>query len=294
MILIACSIISFTVLAELPLKSSLYMPVLSDGVPISLVQTEGTGGKEFEGEHELFDSGKLRSVKTAFLLSILLPGTGELYAGNYYKAGAFFATEVALWTFFIIYNDKGNDGEDAYRVFADAHWQFEYYYSWFRGFRDDSIYTEQLPVEIHISGSDTTYTPIKNHDYYEMIGKYDWFILGWEDLPNRDAIRDSTAPLGNATDILRILKKHELNSELRLEYMNMRKEANDYFTIAKYFLGAVLFNHVLSGFDAAWTAKRANDRLYEGFSFAPSIEAQVAMDSRGKPSPKIIINIAKF
>ena len=38
-----------------------------------------------------------KSVKKAVLFSAVLPGTGQLYAGNQSKAGIFFATEAALW-----------------------------------------------------------------------------------------------------------------------------------------------------------------------------------------------------
>jgi len=295
---------AFSSVAEIPLSGSLYMPVLQvEPVPI-LAQTE-EGGEFPGGEEELFDSGIHRDLKTAFLLSMALPGAGEFYAGNKIKAATFLALEAGVWTGFILYNKKGNDGEDDYRVFANEHWEYRYYYEWFHSFGDDSIYTEQLPVTIEVNSSDTTsqfsYTvndttfhADQDHDYYEMIGKYDWFLLGWEDLPNRDAIRESTLALSDVNDILGILKNHEYDSPLRLEYMDMRKQTNDYFEVSKYFIGAAIFNHLLSAFDAAWTAKRANDRVYEGFTLAPELEAQVGVDSRGKPVPKIVINLARF
>ncbi|MCK5832888.1 hypothetical protein KAH81_04360 [bacterium] len=270
-----------------PIQKMLYMPVLA--------QVEQSETEEFPtGDNELFDSGVHKNIKSSFLLSLAVPGAGEFYAGNPIKAGAFFAAEAALWTGVIIYNNKGNDGEQSYRDFADAHWEFDYYYDWFIGFGDATIYTEQLPVNMVIDGSDTTYTPDKTHDYYEMIGKYDWFVLGWEDLSNRDAIRDSSTMQSEVDKILGVLKAHEDDSNLRLEYMNMRKETNDYFTWSKYFIGAAIFNHFLSAFDAAWTAKRSNDKLYEGFTFAPHIEAQMGFTASGEPEPRIAINLANF
>jgi len=292
-------IISLPLIAGSPLSDFLYLPVLSQDNPIHSIQENESSEEEeqvfSDGESKLFDSGEHRSIRTGFLLSLGVPGAGELYAGNPLKAGIFLGLEAAAWSGVLIYNKKGNDGEENYREFADAHWQFDYYYDWFVFFGDDSIYTEQLPVEVVISGSDTTYIPDKNHDYYEMIGKYDWFILGWEDLPNRDAIRDSTKELPHdAEEILEVLKAHEDDSDLRLEYMNMRKQTNDYFTTSKYFVGAVILNHILSAFDAAWTAKRSNDKLYEGFTFSPDIDARFTVDRYGNPQPEIVLNIAKF
>ncbi|HHS51148.1 MAG TPA: hypothetical protein ENN07_08555 [candidate division Zixibacteria bacterium] len=280
-----------------PIAEMRHMPVLGNRNAPIYAQTEESADFP-SGEDELFDSGEHKSIKTSFLLSLALPGAGEFYAGNKIKAGAFLAAEIALWTGVIVYNNKGNDGEEAYRVFADAHWEFEYYHEWFRGFGNDSIYTEQLPVHEHIEivGDDTiyTYTPNKTHDYYEMIGKYDWFLLGWEDLPNRDAIRDSSAMFSDHSNILEVLKRHRDNSQLRLDYMNLRKETNDYFTYSKYFIGAAIFNHLLSAFDAAWTAKRANDRMYEGFTFAPKMEAHIVFSPQGELEPRIVVNLAKF
>ncbi len=279
------------VIAGGPLAETLYMPVLSS--PPIMAQAEGSSDFP-SGESELFDSGAHKNIKTSFILSLAVPGAGEFYSKSFIKAGAFFALEAALWTGVIVYNGKGNDGEDFYREFADAHWQYDYYYDWFRGFGDDSIYTEQLPVTMVVDGAETTYVPDKTHDYYEMIGKYDWFVLGWEDLPNRDAIRDSSAMQSEVDKILAILKLHENDSPLRLEYMKMRKETNDYFTWSKYFIGAAILNHILSAFDAAWTAKRSNDKLYEGFSFDPKIEAQIAISPGGEPEPRIALNLARF
>jgi len=299
-------ILSTVLFAGIPVSGSLYMPVLSEagGLPV-LTQTEEGGETEFPAEEdELFKSEDVKSVKTSFLLSLCVPGAGEFYAGSPIKGAAFLAVEAAAWTGFLILNGKGNDGEDAYRVFADEHWDFDYYYNWFVTFDKPDIYTEQLPVDtvVHISGSDTTleFIPDKNHDYYEMLGKYDWFVLGWEDCINRDLVRDSTIALGSteADVIIEALRGGQsdasFRSAWRLEYMNMRKDANDYFTQSKYMIGVAILNHILSAFDAAWTAKRSNDRLYEGFTFNPHFKADVVLDSEGKLSPRVALNLATF
>ncbi len=299
--------------AELPLTGALYMPVLADKDDIPLLaqsDEEATASEEIsESEDEIFKSEDVRSVKTSFLLSLAVPGAGELYAGSPIKAGVFVAAEAGFLAGYFIYYAKGKDGEDAYREFADEWWDFKFYYSWFHQFGDDSIYTEQLPVKFEVNASDTTskfcwttgettYYAHKNHDYYEMIGKYDWFVLGWNDVENREAIADSTISLTDDGDIVAVLRSGEADasfrSERRLEYMEMRKDANDQFTTAKYLIGALLLNHLLSAFDAAWTAKRSNDKLYEGFTFAPELDANVALDSRGKPQPSVALNIARF
>ncbi len=295
-----------------PLSGALYMPVLrgGDNIPV-YAQADDGGDSEFPvGGDELFRSEDLKSVKTSFLLSLVVPGAGELYAGNMIKAGTFLAIEAGVWTGYFIYQKNGDDGIKEYEAFADAHWDFDFYYDWFASFDEPDIYTEQLPVDttdtqMHIDtvSGDTTYTytfePIKNHDYYEMLGKYDWFVLGWNDFDNRDDVRDSTYLIEQtAAAIIEVLRGGQANafyrSQWRNDYMTMRKETNDYYDVAKYFIGAALLNHILSAFDAAWTAKRSNDKIYEGFTFNPKLETQVAIDSNGRPVPRLAFNIATF
>ncbi len=317
-ILLALITLILTCYATSPLQGSLYMPVLDPDEEIILLAQAEEGNEEapegdeqesFPGEQqeELFQSEKLRDLKTSFLLSLVVPGAGEFYAGNYIKAGTFFALEAGMWTGYFVFNKKGDDGIEEYEAFVDDHWDFEYYYNWFAYEIDSAdIYTEQLPVDtvditIDTVSGDTTYVfePNKNHDYYEMIGKYDWFVLGWNDFENRDAVRDSTLDVPRTQlDILNVLRGGQANaffrSEWRNQYMVMRKEANDQYTTAKYFIGAAIMNHILSAFDAAWTAKRSNDRIYEGFTFQPTLETNIALDSRGNPEPRLVLNLATF
>jgi len=294
-----------------PVTGTLYMPVLEQDELIPLLAQAEDEESFPGGGDELFRSEDLKSLKTSFLLSLAVPGAGEFYAGNYYKAGAFVAIEAGMWAGYIINQKNGNDGIVEYEAFADEHWDFDYYYNWFASFDEPDIYTEQLPVDtidtqMHIDTvGDTTYTytfePIKNHDYYEMLGKYDWFVLGWNDFDNRDDVRDSTySAEQTAKAIIEVLRGGPDNpnaffrSQWRNDYMVMRKETNDYYDVAKYFIGGAILNHILSAFDAAWTAKRSNDKVYEGFTFQPSLETDIAVDSKGNPEPQLVLNLARF
>lgn len=303
-VVIALAAIVLTTLANPPLSSSLYMPVFEPNEEILLLAQadEAPAEESFPGEQqdELFKSEEMRDVRTSFLLSLVLPGAGEYYAGSYIKAGTFLALEAGMWAGYFIFNKKGDDGIEEYEAFADEHWNFEYYIDWFANEIDSfDIYTEQLPIDTVISGGDTTYAPNKTHDYYEMIGKYDWFVLGWNDFDNRDAVRDSTLSVARTQgDILNVLRGGQANaffrSAWRNEYMVMRKEANDQYTTAKYFIGGAIMNHILSAFDAAWTAKRSNDRIYQGFTFQPSLKTDIVIDTHGNPEPRLVLNLATF
>jgi hypothetical protein len=87
---------------------------------------------------------KGKSLKRAFLYSLIIPGSGEFYANSRIKAIAFFGMDVALWGLYFNYHKKGKDKEKEYRNFADAHW-----------FKDD--YTQWLIDSLDITSDTTRY-----------------------------------------------------------------------------------------------------------------------------------------
>lgn len=239
---------------------------------------------------ELFSKSELVSAKRAFFQSLLLPGWGEFYAGSKVKSIAFFGTEIALWAGFAYFLNQYYVKTDEYQKFADQHWSETYWRVWYDSICSladtNDIGTEHLPSE-------------KTQQYYEMIGKYDWFSLGWDDIiykegGNREFLTQRTYEIAGSspgrpdTIFSRIVLffQDSAVSGNREKYMNMRKKANDQFTYAKYFVGVAIANHLLSAFDAAWTAKRHNDKYYEGFSGVQAVEvkARITMIDR-KPVP---------
>jgi hypothetical protein len=200
---------------------------------------------------------KGKSVKRAFVYSLIIPGAGEFYANSKIKAVLFFGMDVALWSLYFNYHKKGTNKEDEYRRFADQHW-----------IEDD--YREWLIDSLHIdSGSDqdsfwnkkeTRYDWLSHHlpnkkdqQYYEMIGKYDQFKFGWDDFPVPDT-----------------------NQALRNAYLNMRRDSNNLLNKAKYSVMFSLANHILSAFDAAIAVKKHN-RKGERFS---QIHLQMRLSER--------------
>ena len=63
-----------------------------------------------------------KSPVLAGIMSAILPGSGELYVGEYLKAAIFFAVEAALITTAVIYDNKGDDKTTEFQNFADEHW----------------------------------------------------------------------------------------------------------------------------------------------------------------------------
>jgi hypothetical protein len=55
------------------------------------------------------------------LMSLVVPGTGELYLGSPGRAAIFFVAEAAIWTSYAIFESQGNHRTDLYRQFASIH-----------------------------------------------------------------------------------------------------------------------------------------------------------------------------
>jgi hypothetical protein len=69
------------------------------------------------------DSVALIETRSAFkagAFSLLVPGAGQLYNGNYVKAAAFFAVEVAGWVVNAMWTQKGNNQTTYFQNYADG------------------------------------------------------------------------------------------------------------------------------------------------------------------------------
>lgn len=192
-----------------------------------------------------------RSPRRAFLYSLLIPGAGELYAGNKLKAAAFFAADVAAWGSFFMFHSKGNDKEDEFEAFADAHWIPADYWDAMESTRGIAEGEDGEYFPHHLPWDTITHTAIRNHEYYENVGKYDQFVWGWDD---RD-VSDTVALAGQPPEVAR---EPYVNSANRQTYVNMREDANKQFDRATVSAIVALSNHLISAFDAAWTAHRFN------------------------------------
>ena len=252
---------------------------------------QNSGNSAAAPEQEIFNSSDILSTRKAFLFSLAVPGAGELYAKSYMKMGIFLAAEAAFWGGYAYYMHRYSVKRDEFRRYADEHWIESVYREWY-----DSLCalkdTTELGIEI--------LPDEKNQQYYEMIGKYDWFTIGWDDIIARDdfdEIVDSTYGIAMVTqtsevhdEITKFLS--QFHSEHREIYMKMRKDANEQYNIAKYFVGAVIVNHLISAFDAAFTAKRHNDKIYQGFTGIQEIKIEPSVSIHNKyPTPTLTCSI---
>jgi len=182
---------------------------------------------------------KGKSVKKAFLYSLIVPGSGELYAGSKIKAALFFGLDVTLWALYFNYHGKGKDKEDEYRTFADSTWSETEYKWWlWEHLHIDSDTAQYWDPEKQEWTYLSHHLPDKKTDqYYEMIGKYEQFAWGWVDY-------DNTTNFSLYRDF----------------YLGVRRDANDLLNKATYSAMFSLANHILSAFDAAISVKRHNKK----------------------------------
>jgi hypothetical protein len=210
--------------------------------------------------------GDKKSPLLAGVLSFVIPGAGEIYAENYWKAGIFIALEAAVITTAIIYDKKGDKQTDSFQKYADENWSVKKYADWtIKNLQDSSsiIYNpsfnpgdfsvfnqngsinwselNRLERYVGLGYSHTLPLP-GDQQYYEMIGKYPQFTHGWNDANYDD------------TD-------YHILSPNYLFYSGERGKANDFYNVASKAVIGIYINHFLSVLDAVWTTVSYNKDL---------------------------------
>jgi hypothetical protein len=180
-----------------------------------------------------------KNIGRALLFSLLLPGTGQLYAGPWWRALPWVAIEAAGWGVFAIYQKKGNDKTNEFKDFANAHFDTARYWAQVRWILENNNnklpdnFTHELPSE-------------RTQQYYEMIGKYiEQFGFGWDDTTGDDP---TTFSFDGTTAHF-------------YYYADIRGEANNLFHTANVGMEVVLVNHILSPLEAAFLVRSHNRRV---------------------------------
>ncbi|HAB50977.1 MAG TPA: hypothetical protein DCE80_02145, partial [Ignavibacteriales bacterium] len=186
-----------------------------------------------------FQTNERKSPFLGGIMSLVVPGAGEIYAGEYWKAGIFIAIEAAMITTAIIYDKKGDDKTAEFENYANQNWSAKNYADWslkylkenidpsvdieyYRGivFNSDGSVNwsglnelERKLGKYQNVGYSHTLAPFGDQQYYEMIGKYPQFSHGWNDSIFKD------------TDY------HILSPNFK-SYSTMRGKANDLYNVA--------------------------------------------------------------
>ena len=136
---------------------------------------------------------------------------------------------------------------DEFEAFADLHWTEDEY--WNALSAESGI--DRLQMEALRAWERDQFShhlpEQKNQTYYENIGKYNQFNIGWDDA----------------------LENRVEDSELRESYTFMRKYANDAFELSRTFSTIIILNHIFSALEAAYSTNRANSRFSSAMRLKP-------------------------
>ncbi len=167
-----------------------------------------------------------KSPGRAFLLNMIVPGAGHLYAGN--KRGwIHLGLEGATWVTYLYYHDRGKTKEDEFEAYADEKWDYQ-------------RWLDYNPANPGSSEDDLIKNFQQNNrqQYYEDIGKLSIYRSGWVDY---DAAKDE-APS-------------------RRFYYGIRNDSNNFLKNARYAIVGGFVNRIVSAVDVLRLVKnrgRAN------------------------------------
>jgi len=203
-------------------------------------------------QHMLASGGEsqFKSTYMPILFSLLIPGLGETYMGYWKRGVALMGIEVLAWTGYAYYNNQGEESRRAFEQFADEHWNMD---RWIRyhntseqinpGNRTTDLVTFAELDSVgryHWAGFPAYHTYSSREDewvnYYENIGKYDWFISGWADWSD----------------------PNQRNTDLRDEYREMRAKSNDELDKSKQFVYLSLAARAFSFIETIILVRRDN------------------------------------
>ena len=213
--------------------------------------TPFASGSLFAVSSEDVAVAQLKSPGRAFLMSLVAPGSGQLYVGK--KRGiAQLVAEVGLIAAYFVVHGDAQSIEDDYVDAVKAGVEFDI---------NDPTYEEymrNLPVPgdpfsgwIMEDFEHATQTSNWHYVYTEESGQPVARVgpFYWTDLP----VNFQTASREE-------LKNADIDSQARQEAYDIRDDANSRFKTATTILGVTIANHLVAAIDARIAAKRHNMR----------------------------------
>jgi len=215
----------------------------------------------------------------ALLLSAIMPGAGEMYAGKTWRAAGFFALEIASWVGAIYYAQEGEDKETFYEKYADKWYHKNVYRAVeYAAAQDPNIKVPftggQGEWENYDWQSKLAYLPDnfthelpdeRTQQYYENIGKYmTQFGYGWYDWLLGQGINPeepSTWGAAAASYASGVGYEWDGTSQRANLYIDMRDESNQLLDRSAVFFSVIMVNHVASALHAGFTVRAMNKDL---------------------------------
>jgi len=225
-------------------------------------------------------------------LSLIIPGTGQIYNKSYWRAGLYAGIEILSWTMVAIYNSKGQEKDSEFKAFADAHWSEDYY--WAKVYQLAINYPERVPQFTYDFGWDVN--EVSSPGVFPgwistgFIPEYEVNIAFRDDLREIETlvaqrfthrlpathtqqyyemIGKYSSQFGTAwddADFNQVYNGYDGNlTQNNADYFDMRNESNDYYDIATSWMSVILVNHLISSLDALITTKKDNKSLEVGY-----------------------------
>ena len=216
--------------------------------------------------------------------SLLIPGWGQFQnKDNWWKTIIFAGVETLGIISAVNFENKAETIRRDFEAFGDKHWTLERWYKNTQKIFPDSwhktiIGTHKLSLKINgnyyfsdkltdliKSYKWTEITVIRDRNFYENIGKYDQFVGGWDDVYDDPFDSEGswyTIKKGNVESIILTEQKNH--------YRSLRHDSNILKHFSKYSVSAVMFNHLASALEAAYTANKKDKNLPKfGLNYDP-------------------------
>ena len=275
-----------------------------------------------------------RSPKLAMLLSLCIPGLGQAYIKNYWRAGIYIAAEAAIIGISVVYSNKGKDTYNKATGFADRNFsstKMQTYYNDLEKFLGgipgadstsvrtalDNISMDTLKSFMHGSSA-------RIQEFYSTIK--DWpYAQGWKDCePTLAAIggvdpgllipdagyknryyRYGSADSAGLSYLINIKNKDNDAfipdgeaqygySANQRTYRTLMSQSNDNYKTATNVLFVILINHVVSAVDALISANMYNADLLGRQTFWHHIEVDPGVAGRDMISAPGLTMRVKF
>jgi hypothetical protein len=200
-----------------------------------------------------------RAPGVSFLLSVLVPGAGQLYNGDR-RGYVYLGVEAASWFARISYHDASITRKNESRRFADLHWSYDTYHESRLTAPCNAFWTTQADSAIAALGAE------RRSAFYDELASDDDYRCGWDDY---DTTNDPAAPT--------------TTSPHRGSFQHMRKQSDDLRSRARLAVVALVLNRIVSGVDAFQTARNRQGSLH----FSSSLEGDLR-------SPRAVVRLVRI